>query len=99
MSTIRTLFVSAFVASVALAASAQTPPAAGASMPMGGDMMSNDCAKPMARHDHGAERGMPRAKTTAGPCMPDASASAPAEAAPAAKKPLRHDHSKFHKNS
>lgn len=55
MTTIRTLFVSAFLASAALAASAQTQPAASASVPMGGAMMSHDCAKPMAKHDHGAD--------------------------------------------
>ena len=56
MTTIRTLFVSALFASAALAATAQTQPAASASMPMGGAMVSHDCAKPMAKHDHGAEK-------------------------------------------
>ena len=77
MSTFRTLFVSALFASAALAASAQTPPAASASMPMGGAMMSHDCAKPMAKHDHGAERGTPRSAPKSGPCAPGMGAMAP----------------------
>jgi hypothetical protein len=74
-------------------AAAQEPPAsapaaaASVSMPM-------DCnAGAMKRHDHGAERNTPSAKSM--PC-------APAEAASGAKvksmaKPV-HDHAQFHKN-
>lgn len=94
MSTFRTLFVSALLATVALAASAQTQPAAGASMPMGGDMMSHDCAKPMAKHDHGAEKGTPRSMAKSGPCRAGATAMAPegaASTAPAKKLP-KHNH-------
>ena len=94
MSTFRTLFVSALFASAALAASAQTPPTASASMPMGGAMMSHDCAKPMAKHDHGAERGTPRSAPKSGPCAPGMGAMAPegsASAAPAKKLP-KHNH-------
>ncbi|MEI2677427.1 MAG: hypothetical protein V9G29_05930 [Burkholderiaceae bacterium] len=94
MTTIRTLFVSALFASAALAASAQTQPAASASMPMGGGMMAHDCAKPMAKHDHGAERGTPRSTAKSGPCMAAAAAMAPeaaASAAPAKKLP-KHNH-------
>ena len=94
MSTFRPLFVSALFASAALAASAQTPPAASASMPMGGAMMSHDCAKPMAKHDHGAERGTPRSAPKSGPCAPGMGAMAPegsASAAPAKKLP-KHNH-------
>jgi hypothetical protein len=94
MSTIRTLFVSALFASAALAASAQTPPAAGASMPMGCAMMSHDCAKPMAKHDHGAERGTPRSASKSAPCAAGMAAMAPegaASAAPAKKLP-KHNH-------
>ncbi|MDO9286447.1 MAG: hypothetical protein Q7U26_16245 [Aquabacterium sp.] len=94
MNTIRTLFASALFASAALAASAQTQPAASASMPMGGVMMSYDCAKPMAKHDHGAEKGTPRAMPKSGPCAVGATATAPegaASAAPAKKLP-KHNH-------
>lgn len=56
MTAIRTLIASTLFASAALAASAQPQPTAGASMPIGDAMMSHDCAKPMAKHDHGAEK-------------------------------------------
>jgi len=69
MTTIRTLFVSALFASAALAASAQTQAAASASMPMVGAMVSHDCAKPMAKHDHAAEKGMPRPMAKSSPCL------------------------------
>ena len=63
--------------------------AAAASMPM-----PMDCsAGAMKRHDHGAERNAPSARSM--PC-------APAEAASGAKSKARtkpvHDHAKFHKN-
>ena len=63
--------------------------AAAASMPM-----PMDCsAGAMKRHDHGAERNAPSAKSM--PC-------APAEAASGVKAKVRakpvHDHAKFHKN-
>lgn len=93
MTTIRHLFASILFTSISLAASAQTPPAPAAAsmpMPMTGNMMSQDCAgKPAARHDHGAERNVPRAKSaTAGPCGATPSASS------AANKKI-HDHAKF----
>jgi len=92
----RTTFVlSSLVALVfgAYAAVAQerpaAAPAAAASMPM-----PMDCnAGAMKRHDHGAERNAPSARSM--PC-------APAEAASGAKSEARtkpvHDHAKFHKN-
>ena len=94
MTTIRTLFVSALFAAAALAASAQTPPAASASMPMGGAMMSHDCAKPMAKHDHGAEKGTPRPMAKTGPCAAGAAPMAPEGAASTAqtKKLPKHNH-------
>jgi hypothetical protein len=94
MCTIRTVFVTALFASAALAASAQTQPAASASMPMGGAMMSHDCAKPMAKHDHGAEKGTPHAMSKTGPGAAGAAAMAPegaASSAPAKKLP-KHNH-------
>ena len=92
MTTIRNLLASILLTSISLAASAQTPaaPAASMPMPMTGNMMSKDCAgKPTARHDHGAERNTPRAKSaTAGPC-----GAAPSASSSANKK--KHDHAKF----
>jgi hypothetical protein len=63
-------------------------------MPMSGAMMSHDCAKPMAKHDHGAEKGTPRATSKSGPCAAGAMTMAPegaASAAPAKKLP-KHNH-------
>lgn len=99
MTTIRTLSAAFFLAAVALTASAQTPPADGASMPMmGGEAkaMPHDCAKGVAKHDHGAERGSPRAKSA--DCGPASAAAAPEAAASGAKAKKPHDHAKFHKN-
>lgn len=94
MSKIRTLFASVLFASVAVTASAQTQPAPGASTPMGGAMMSGDCAKPMAKHDHGAEKGTPRAASKSGPCPTGAMVTAPEAAASTAqaKKMPKHNH-------
>ncbi len=94
MTTIRTFFVSVLFATAALAVSAQTQPAAGASMPMGGAMMSQDCAKPMAKHDHGAEKGTPRPMAKSGACAAGAAATAPEGAASTAqtKKLPKHNH-------
>ena len=76
-------------AAVAQERPAAAPVAAAASMPM-----PMDCnAGAMKRHDHGAERNAPSARSM--PC-------APAEAASGAKSKARtkpvHDHAKFHKN-
>ena len=94
MTTIRTLFVSALFATAALSASAQTQPAAGSSMPMSGAMATQDCAKPMAKHDHGAEKGTPRPMAKSGPCVAGAAARAPEGAASTAqaKKVPKHNH-------
>jgi hypothetical protein len=58
---------------------------------------SGDCAKPLARHDHGAEKGTPSPKAGA-PCAdaPAASAAKTKAKAKAKGKP-GHDHSKVHK--
>lgn len=62
-----------------------SPPAAVAAAP-------GDCARPMARHDHGAERLTPSPKAAA-PCAPAKTrTSAKAKVGPG------HDHGKFHKN-
>lgn len=49
-----------------------------------------DCAKPIARHDHGAERGVPTPVASGCPQPPTASS-------PKAKIIKGHDHAKFHK--
>jgi hypothetical protein len=52
--------------------------------------MPQDCAKPMARHDHGAEKGTP---------TPMWAKCAMATPAAPTKTPVKmgHDHAKFHK--
>jgi hypothetical protein len=71
---------SAVVAQPAAAASAAMPPAA----------MPHGCK---AKHDHGAERGMPT-----GAAMNCAKSADDAASAPAKKKGKPHDHAKTHKN-
>lgn len=57
MTTIRNHFAVAFATSIAFAAAAQAQSAPATSAPMtGGNTMQHDCAKPMAKHDHGAEK-------------------------------------------
>ena len=68
---------------------AQPAPAAAASGSMSAGMMEKGCAKAVSKHDHGAERNAPRAKT------PPCAAAAPASGAKARAK---HDHAKFNKN-
>ncbi|MDP3136237.1 MAG: hypothetical protein Q8N17_07870 [Burkholderiaceae bacterium] len=86
------LVVLAFGAAAALAQerpAAAPAAAAAASMPM-----PMDCnAGAMKRHDHGAERNAPSAKSM--PCAPGEAASG--AKAKARTKPV-HDHAKFHKN-
>lgn len=96
MSTIHHHLAAVLVATFALAAPAQAQQAAGASAPMAGSMMSSDCAKSQAKHDHGAEKGTPRSQSKSGPCMTATAASAPTAAASSSKK-LKHDHAKTHK--
>ena len=82
----RTTFFAIAVAlwtSTALAQQAATEPASGAPA-----ASSRDCT---SRHDHGAEKGMPKPKSAA--C-----ADAPASSAAKHKARPRHDHAKFHKN-
>ena len=84
--------VAAVAATVLLgvgSALAQAPQAA-ASAAAPAASMPHDCK--VAKHDHGAEKGMPMPKSA---MCADAAASAPkAKAKPAP----RHDHTKFHKN-
>ena len=78
-------------AGLAIAQPAPAPAASGAGM---------DCSKKaVARHDHGAEKGMP-SKPRGMPCdpAPAATASAAQAAAAASQAALRHDHAKVHKN-
>jgi hypothetical protein len=92
MTTIRILSAALFVASIALTATAQAQTGAAASAPMAGAATSADCPKPMAKHDHGADKGTPHPVSMSAPCAPTTSASAP-------KRGSRHDHAKFNKAS
>lgn len=96
MTTIRTLSAAIFAAAVALSGTALAQSAPAASMPMAGATAPHDCAKPIRKHDHGAERGTPTPMARSAPCAVAAAASAPAAAASSAKKP-GHNHSTFHK--
>ena len=65
---------------IAQAQSAVAPPSESASMP-------HDCAKPMAKHSHAAEKGTPVTTSKSGPCAPVASATTK-------KDKTKHDHAK-----
>jgi hypothetical protein len=88
MTTARNLVASLAFIAFASSALAQQAPAAAASGPMSGGMMGKGCAKAVAKHDHGAERGAPKATA---PCTPASKASG-------MKGKAKHDHAKFHKN-
>lgn len=96
MTTIRTLSAAIFAAAIALSGTVLAQSAPSASMPTAGAAMSYDCAKPIRKHDHGAEKGTPTPMARSAPCAVAAAASAPAAAATSAKKP-GHNHSTFHK--
>jgi hypothetical protein len=81
----------AFAISLSTAAIAQDSAGAPAA-PVTAPSASTDCAKPTARHDHGAEKGTPSPKAMV-PC--GAESAAPAKKA---KAKTGHDHAKFHKN-
>ena len=85
------IFSIAFALALSTAAVAQQAPVP-ASAPDAGaaSTMPHDCVKPMARHDHGAEKGTPTPMSSGCPMAASAS-SARAKAKPG------HDHSKFHK--
>lgn len=92
MTAFRTFSVALIVSLTALNAAAQSRPADMASAPAtAASPMSMDCGKPIARHDHAAEKGMPKTRSTAEPCPPAKAASVP-------KSKSAHDHAKFHKN-
>lgn len=82
---IRVLSVAFFVTLIAFAANAQSQPMAAPATPMAGALMPHDCARPMAKHDHGAQKYTPTLHAMSGPC-------APAAAASASKLKSRHDH-------
>lgn len=78
---------------VVASSAAVSQPAPPASMPMAAASMPQDCK---ARHDQGAEHGMPAGaamKCAKSPKSADEAASAAAK-----KKVKPHDHAKFHKN-
>jgi uncharacterized low-complexity protein len=91
--------IAALATSFALAAAAQAQTATNAAMPIAAASMPQDCVKPKARHDHGAERGTPTSRSTAMPCGQEGAATAPGTGASGPKQPRKHDHGKFHKNS
>lgn len=72
------------------AAVAQEAPAPAPAPPAAASTMPHDCAKPMGRHDHGAEKGTPT------PMSPGCPMATSASSAKAKAKP-NHDHSRFHK--
>lgn len=80
-----------------LSAGAQSLATPAGPTPMPSAAMSRDCASPMNRHDHGAERGIPAPKARPAPCMAESAAS-PEVGGPSPKKRPNHDHGKFHKN-
>lgn len=85
----------ASVATTFATTAAAQPQAAAAATPAASSAMSpKDCARPMARHDHGAERGSPTPRARPAGCPPETAASA---SAPRKLKPV-HDHGKIHKN-
>lgn len=75
----------------AASAFAQQPPAASDATPTASASVSRDCRKPMAGHDHLADKGIIRPQS--GPCAGKRAASGARTPA----KPV-HDHAKFHKN-
>ena len=75
----------------ATTALAQQPPPASESTPTTSAPASQDCRKPMARHDHLADKGITRPMS--GPCV-----GKPSTAAVKAKAKPVHEHAKFHKN-
>jgi hypothetical protein len=86
----RILSSALFITSLAVTAAAHAQSTA-ASAPMAIASMPQDCAKPMAKHSHGADKGMPMTSSKSGPCAPVASASPK-------KDKARHDHARDAKN-
>lgn len=89
MNTTRILSAALFATSLALTSVAQAQPAA-ASAPKQDASIAQDCAK-MAKHEHGADKGLPMTSSKSGPCARVASASAPKG------KPV-HNHARDAKN-
>lgn len=81
-------YPAAYAADDAAAKPAEAP--AAASMPM-------DCGAVMARHDHGAEKGMPTPQMSMKCPMASTAEAAPAGVAPKAKARRGHDHARTHK--
>jgi hypothetical protein len=74
MRTIQILPASIVVACFAVAGVAQAQSAAPAS-PSGAASMPHECAQPMAKHSHAAEKGSPVKASKSGPCASVASVS------------------------
>jgi hypothetical protein len=85
------IFPIAFALALSAAAVAQEAPVPTPAPDAGAaSTMPRDCAKPMARHDHGAEKGTPTPMSAG---CPMATSASPAKT----KAKLGHDHAKFHK--
>lgn len=93
MTMTRILSASIFFASLALTAPSQAQPAAGASAPSAATM-THDCAKPMVKHDHAAEKGNPKPASMSDGCPPAKGKSSMAAASAAEKKRLAHIHAR-----
>lgn len=93
MTTFRKFCVALFVLTIALNATGQEHPTGTPAKPTADASMPHDCDKPLRRHDHTAEKGMPTPKSIIDPCTPSAATSAPK-----AKVKPKHDHAQFHKN-
>lgn len=78
------------VMSLAVTAGAHAQPTA-ASAPLVAAWMPQDCAKPMEKHSHAAEKGAPISSSRYGPCAPLASTSPK-------KDKTKHDHARDAKN-
>lgn len=92
MTPFRILSAALIVSLAVLNSAAQSRPADMDSAPATAAVSTpKDCAKPTARHDHAAEKGMPKTQSAAEPCPPVKATSAP-------KSTSTHDHAKFHKN-
>lgn len=94
MITVRNFLFTAFFFAMSLSMAAQAQPTPSASGPSASVMMSQGCSKPMAKHDHGADKGTPRPMAKSGPCTAASASSADGAASSAtAKKLPKHNHS------
>ena len=84
MTTIHNISAAILACAFGLTVTVQAQPAAAGAVPMAGATLKQDCARPVAKHDHGAEKGTPSPKTMSGPCTPADAARMSSDAASAA---------------